>query len=151
MAVDETFEQMMARFTPEQHRIFQGQLREYMQAVVLGQPWVKTWAEESRAQWPDDAAEWVRTRPRSVQKLLVRFPPGCLVRSKPEKRLMVPAPGTVGIVTSYYESGMVSVIQGPDSNVRAQCEADWLEVVVCRQGQYPDDVRRVLGWDASAT
>jgi hypothetical protein len=144
---DETFEQMLARFTPEQHRIFQGQLRERLQAVLLGQPWVADWVNEPRAEWPEHAVEWVRTRPRSVQELLVRFPPGCLVRSVPQKHLMVPAPGTLGIVLSYNEDGTVTVLQSPDSEVRVQCEADWLELAMCRQGQEPADVKRVLGWE----
>lgn len=143
---DETFEQLLARFTPEQHRIFQGQLREYLQALLIGQPWVKDWVSEPRAEWPAHAVEWIRTRPRSVQELLVRFPPGCLVRPVRGRRLLVPAPETLGIVVGYFENGTVSVIQCPDSEVRAQCEADWLELAVCLAGQEPDDVRRVLGW-----
>lgn len=143
---DETFEQLIARFTPKQREIFQGQLRERFEAVLFGQPWVKDWLSNPKSEWPADAVEWIRTRPRSVQELLVRFPPGCLVRAKPEKQLMVPAPGTLGIVLSYYENGGVSVLQGPDSPIRVQCEADWLELAACRAGQEPDDVRRVLGW-----
>lgn len=143
---DETFEQLIARFTPAQRETFQGQLREHFEAMLLGQPWVQDWLMEPRAEWPTHATEWVLTRPRSVQELLVRFPPGCLVRAKPEQHLLVPAPGTFGLVCAYCEDERVWVLQSPNSFVRAQCRADWLELAACRDGQGPEDVRRVLGW-----
>lgn len=57
-----------------------------------------------------EAIKWLRSRPPVIQDLLRRFPPQAKVKTKPGVRLIVPAPGIVGVVNSYFEDGMVSVI-----------------------------------------
>ena len=140
----EDFLAMLARFTPEQRRIFEGQMADRLEAQLLGQPWVGPWLAKPHFLWIDEAKAWVRSRPPSVQALMLRFPPNCHVKAKPEHSLMVPAPGTFGIVASYSEDGSVSVVQSPTAGIRAQCRSEWLELAACRLGQDIEDVRAVL-------
>lgn len=72
---------------------------------------------------------WLRARPLELRPLMIRFPPSCLVRAKLGVRLMVPAPGVVGIVSSYLENGHVTVRESPTSALRAECDPNDLEVV----------------------
>ena len=130
-------------FTPEQRRIYDDQLRERNESMVA-QPWVETWPDKSRVVDVAAVTRWARSRPPVIQELMCRFPPHALVRAKPEKNLMVPAPGTVAIVASYHEDGSVSVIQNPNSQVRCQCDADWIELVTCVEGATVEDIRAML-------
>jgi hypothetical protein len=57
----------------------------------------------------------------------------------------VPAQGTVGVVTSYFEDGTVSVRQNPDSEHRARCEPEWLEVVGYWRGLTPEVMAALIG------
>ncbi len=97
----------------------------------------------------DQTREWIRTRPKSVQDVLRRFPPGCLVKAT--TTLMVPRQGTVGRVVSYFEDGSVSVQQAYEDDdlfhTRGQCETNWLELVGWVDGCGPDDVAAVLDED----
>ncbi len=94
---------------------------------------------------PSKDLEWLRSRPESIKKLMRKFPPACYVIAT--RPLGMPAPGQIGQVMSYFESGLVSV-QGRQSiggvelgfEVRAQCEPEWLEVV----GYYYNKEFRVI-------
>lgn len=116
---------------------------EYFTARLLGQPWVHDWLSSPLE--PDaEAIEWIQGRPGVVQELMILFPPSCLVRSVPSERLHCPAPDTLGIVTSYFETDTICVRQSPDSPIRAECHIDWLEVVAYRQPCTPEWVRNLL-------
>lgn len=52
---------------------------------------------------------WLRARPEPVQKLMREFPPECKVMAREGVELMVPAPGVVGTVTSWFEDGTLGV------------------------------------------
>lgn len=58
---------------------------------------------------PAEAIEWIRSRPESVQRLMIEWPPMCVVKTLPGVILLIPAPGVEGTVTSYYENGTLGV------------------------------------------
>jgi hypothetical protein len=66
------------------------------------------------------AREWIRARPKSVQDLLLRFPPCSVVRIIPssEAHYSIPLRGTYGLVVSYFENGHLGVMQLPDGTDR---------------------------------
>lgn len=94
--------------------------------------WVKPYV------WRKDVVEWFNSRPQIIQDLVLKFPPDCKVRCT--RRLLIPEPGTLGIVCSYTEDGCVSVLS-PERGVRAFCHPDDLEVVSYRKGLTPEDIR----------
>ena len=103
-----------------------------------------SWTKEWQAGAPSaGSADWVRSRPSVIAELMCAFPPMCLVRAT--RPLLCPAPGTTGIVVSYFEDGTLTVVQDPSSGVRTQCQSDWLEVVGYHSGMTPEWVRKVLG------
>lgn len=104
--------------------------------------WVKDWQSEDAIEITPKLIEWMKSRPASVKELMLRFPPHCLVRAN--RSLVCPALGTIGIVFSYLEDGSMMILQDPDSMLRAQCEADWLEVVGYRKGMTLLDVQSIL-------
>lgn len=108
------------------------------------QPWVKKWVSAEYEETPGNVS-WVQTRPRSIQDLMIRFPPNCLVRTFPSKELVIPKPGTLGIVVSYREDGGVTVMQHPDAEIRAVCDPSWLEVVGYFRGITPEAIRKMIG------
>lgn len=110
----------------------------------MTQEWVKDWQAEEVDITPK-LIGWMRSRPDSIKELMLKFPPQCLVRATRELRC--PAPDTVGIVFSYLENGSVTVIQHPQGDTRAQCQAGWLEVVGYRKGLTPNDMRSILEGD----
>lgn len=77
---------------------------------------------------------FLRGLPPAVLEVAERFPPGAIVRAGDGHRLICPAPGKIGLVTSYLENDddTVSVnveggsVVGP---IAAACDPDWLEVV----------------------
>jgi|SRR5690348_11642137 len=78
--------------------------------------------------------EWMRTRPKRVQEMMVRFPPGCIVKAT--RPLVCPAPGTTGQVAVYCErkDGSISLkVLGDDAllggKTLAECDPEWLQVV----------------------
>lgn len=98
-----------------------------------------------------DALEWIRSRPPVIQELMKRFPPSCVVRAT--RDLRTPALGRLGVVASYKESGLVSVVDKevwlglePEGIVplRADCQTDWLEVVEYLGNMTPEWVEKVL-------
>ena len=88
--------------------------------------------------------EWIRSRPESVQALMRRFPPACVVQGT--RSLGIPRPGEYAVVQSYTEDGQLSVIRGGDEavSVRAFCHADWLAVVGYHRGMTRAWVNSVL-------
>lgn len=132
--------------TQKRRRVMFAQLNERMDAMIEGQPWVAEHLAMPATKWSREGLEWMHSRPRVIQELLVRFPPMCLVRSKPGLSLLIPGPGTVGIVLAYSEDGNVAVIQGPESPMRGWCPADEMELAGCVKGLDPDDIRAALGW-----
>lgn len=91
------------------------------------------------------AIEWIRTRPPSVQALMRRFPPGCLVRARARFLLLAPRPGELLPVHSYWEDGRISVCRG---NTVFMCLADWLELARVRNGQDRAWIDRILAGGA---
>ena len=93
------------------------------------QSWVDTWSAQgpTKGDVLGEVAAWVRGRPESVAALMRRFPPSCLVRAT--RPLRCPRPGTVGIVASYNEAGLIGVRQHPDADMNHHCEPNWLEPV----------------------
>ena len=112
------------------------------------QSWIEAWEAGTPTITPD-ALEWMRSRPPSIRALMVRFPPGCLVRGV---GLGLPAPGKVAIVSSYWESEApkrweLGLRPFPTSDFRAMANVLSLTVVGFYQGVSHDVVRRVLGGD----
>ena len=142
------FEKMVARFTPEQRAIYEGQVKERLEAVLGGQPWVHDWLMEPSHPWEDpEASGWVRSRPDNIKALMLRFPPKCLVSTKTGVKLMVPAPGTFGIVMGYYESKnglLLGVVQSPTAEVICQCKEEDMVLMACHEGGTPEDIQKVI-------
>jgi hypothetical protein len=96
---------------------------------------------------PAGLAGWVRSRPRKVQAVMRAFPPHAIVRAN--RRLMCPAPRTVGFVYGYSEqddgSVHVYVLQSPDSQIYAHCLPEELVVVGYDSGVDPEWVERAIG------
>jgi hypothetical protein len=90
-----------------------------------------------------DLRDWLGPLPKSVQILARLWPPGCYVQAHEGKKLIVPAPGIVGEVYSYFENGTLGVVadlpEGFETEtdeqfeegevVAGQCDPDWLEIV----------------------
>ena len=114
----------------------------------MSEEWTKDW-QRGEPEATEEVVQWMSSRPRAVKDIMIRFPPACLVRSKPGCDLMTPEPGATGFVNGYREKGdgtiMLLVVQGPKGRVLAECDPDWLEVVGYRSGQTPDFVRGVIG------
>lgn len=114
--------------------------------MEAGQDWIEEWQEGELALNADSVA-WMRTRPDSVKAIMREFPPSCLVRAKPGKKLLIPAPGVIGVVTSYAEVGEeieISVADHPDSDKWARCKPEWLEVVGYYKGLTLDVTKALL-------
>jgi hypothetical protein len=69
----------------------------------------RTMTEPRDNAFPPEMVEWLRSRPEPVQKLMREFPPECKVMARESVELMVPAPGVVGTVTSWFEDGTLGV------------------------------------------
>lgn len=96
-----------------------------------------------------ETVTWMRTRPNEVKALLRRLPPHCVVRGL--RPLMAPAPGHLGIVVTYRENGMVTVVHHPSERdsiptgyVRGACDPDWLEAVAFSDGLTLEVVAAIL-------
>jgi hypothetical protein len=55
-------------------------------------------------------AEFLRSRPESIQALAREWPPFTVVRAREGEVLLVPAPGVEGTVESYYEGGELGIV-----------------------------------------
>lgn len=93
-------------------------------------------------EWNAETIQWLKSRPQVIKDLIVKFPPDCLVKAT--LSLRTPALGETGMVASYFESGLVSVVVF-GKPIKALCQVDWLEVVEHRQGSTPEDVKKYLG------
>lgn len=117
---------------------------------VPKQSWVDEWQRPPYDLTPE-AVQWMRERPAEQKKIMVLFPPSCIVIAK--RLLRVPAPNTVGIVTSYFEptpahpEGLITVRQSPEANLRACCDAEDLEVIGYWHGLDENAVERILKGD----
>jgi len=114
-----------------------------------GAPWIDDWQNgELIAEDEPDIREWIQSRPESVRKLMLKFPPSCLVKAN--RPLHCPAPDKVGIVTSYTEpdeehsNGQISVRAHPDAVIRFQCDPECLEVVGYWRGLTPEKVQEYM-------
>ena len=115
--------------------------------ALQGQPWIEGWL--AREMNPDEATlEWLRNLPERIRDTVVQFPPSCLVKTVECVNLKCPAPGTVGIVMSYFEAGTLGVVQSPKGIVRAQCMPTDLEAVAYRPPCDPDWMKKVLDGEA---
>ena len=97
----------------------------------MDQEWTKEW-QEGKVEIDEDTVGWMQSRPESVQTVMRKFPPSCLVRARKDKSLHVPAPGVIGVIKSYAETDHgvdLSVADHPDSESWARCRPEWLEVV----------------------
>jgi len=115
------------------------------------QTWVEDYLEKA-VDWTDEeGSAWLRSRPKHVQDMLIRFPLFSLVRAVDTQSLHVPAEGTVGIVVSITEKGngevLPRVVQSPEGRVAAACDPNWLELVAWPPGGSPDDLRQVINGD----
>jgi len=117
----------------------------------IRQDWVIEWMMEGVPPEDGEALVWMRTRPRSLQRAMVQFPPSCVVR--PRVELRIPARGTVGIVAKYIERGdgqiLLGVIQHPLGLVCAECSLEALEAVGYWRGMTPSWVSGVFGWGSA--
>lgn len=87
--------------------------------------------------------EWVLSRPPEIQRLMIDWPPEARVRAKDGAVLMVPAPGLVGKIVSWFEAGNVGVLAplaigvrtpageelGAGEELRGECDPEKLEIV----------------------
>lgn len=121
--------------------------RREVESLLVDQSWIEEW-QAGAPDLPDDAVEWLRSRPACIHALMIEFPPSCIVRAK--LPLCIPSYGTRGIVTSYsepsdeYPHGLISVRQSPTAGVRGQCDPGALIVVGYWRGVTPDVVRKLL-------
>lgn len=137
--------------TGETFEVAEANVIKAMQETVLDRnaapvDWEKAW-QEGGGDIPREALlDFFRTMPPETRALAQRFPPACLVRAREGRLLMCPAPGTVGIVRSYYEGTpeRVTVAAHPESTFFAECHADWIEVVGYRGGFSREDVAGYL-------
>jgi len=109
--------------------------------------WANAW-QEGTMEFDKDSIDWIKSRPENIRDLLIRFPPSCIVRAT--RSLVCPAPGDVGIITSYsepdekYPNGTVSVRASPYACTRAQCDPEWLTVVGYYQGITPEVIKMIF-------
>jgi hypothetical protein len=80
---------------------------------------------EAVEEMDDEAKEWIRSRPDHIKQIMMLFPPGCnVIANRP---LVIPPPGEIRTVVSYFEDGSIGVYD-EDTNCRAQCQPEWLEL-----------------------
>ncbi len=99
-------------------------------------------ADHTKTAEPDDwTIKWIRSCSAEQQKMLLRFPPSCVVKGKVP--LGVPSPGRFGIVVNV-SGKFVYVIDGPEGDIKAECKPNWLEVVGYWKGWTPERVAETL-------
>jgi len=110
-----------------------------MEQLVSKEEVLKAWEEPF--EWDTETVKWLNSRPQVIKDLILRFPLDCKVKGTIPLR--TPAQGEVGIVASYFESGLVAVVV-PGKNIKAQCQPEWLELVECRPGMTVEDIKEKL-------
>lgn len=119
-----------------------------MLPAVIDQSWVAEWTAVVPWERNEEGVLWLQSRPASIQRLMLRFPPMCVVRAT--RPLRIPALGTVGIVATLVEpsernpDGLVGVLQSPDADVRGHCEPSCLEVVGYHRGLTREVISAIL-------
>jgi hypothetical protein len=117
------------------------------------QDWTTEWQSGAHGQELfDELRLWGLTLNDTVRQLSYRFPPNCLVKSKPGKTLLVPQPESIGIGLGVRETQRedggydltVMVSQSPDSGLRAECDPEDLEVVGYWKDFTDDKIRALL-------
>ena len=141
----------MAELEPEVIKTFSDLLKTPDGRRRMLQPagWLEEWLTDPSWEEDPEALEWLKSRPECLHALMVQFPPSCVVEGT--RSLLVPSPGTCGIVSSWTEpdeghpKGMVSVRAYPDAGLRAQCDPDDLQVFGYWKGWTPEKMRELLG------
>lgn len=102
-------------------------------------------------------ADWLRGRDE-IHELMLAWPPGTKVTSREDAPLMIPAPGLVGVVVSWFENGTVGVeapmaatLTSPitgytaeqGQTIRGECDPTRLEILEYDQWT-PEDVQAAL-------
>lgn len=146
-----------------------GETREEARAIILermgdvraeaerSQAWVAVWIVNNDGPCGDEGREeaartmgWIQHLARTPWKraLVLKFPPSCVVRSKPDWTHQIPAKGTCGLVIGFSrsaESEFVDVAPGPNGpRVFGQCPAESLEIVGYHDGWTPERVLKVI-------
>jgi hypothetical protein len=115
--------------------------------MSTNETWITEWTS-GKLPVDEDSKNWIVSRPASIKKLMLRFPPSCVVKARVP--LLIPAPGQVGIVTSYFEpmekypEGLVTVRTQPASDTVAQCDPAQLEVVAFYKGLDSAELSKIL-------
>lgn len=93
--------------------------------------------------------EWLQLLPKSIKKLMLKFPPGCVVTSK--KTLFCPAPNNFAIVSSYLNStgdvlDKYLLVRGDmdRDTARLLCDSNQLEVVGYHRGLTSDVISALI-------
>lgn len=100
---------------------------------------------------PESTIQWiyhVAAGNKKVQKMMIKFPPSCVVMAKPEHILSCPPPGQLGIVVNMGDKEL-KVVQAdvPGTSPKpwaGMCDPAWLKVVGYWKGLTPDVVKSVL-------
>lgn len=106
------------------------------------------WTKEWQAGFiiPDEVKQFIIESEIEIQKIMVRLPPGCIV--KPKRTLL--GPKEFGIVSDYYlpnythQNGKVSVKDYPGSHIKYVVDVDDLEVVGYFKGLDKKRVERII-------
>lgn len=98
---------------------------------------------ENTEQWINRTNKWLVGLPPDIQKLVRRFPPGCLVVAN--RSLQHPAMGSIGIVVGYHENDVVTVQSHPGKTGAGQALAGWFKVVGFRGSCNFEHVISLLG------
>lgn len=114
-----------------------------MESLIVDQTWVGDWGGAPTKEQQDTIVSWLSTKRLggSMRKLLVSFPPFCLVKAT--KTLEVPCPYSVAIVAGYDDEGRLLVRQDPYGEFIPVSPED-LQVVGLWKGLGPRDVERYL-------
>jgi hypothetical protein len=111
--------------------------------------WLEEWTRPLPWERDEESLIWLRSRPECVKKLILRFPPSCVVKGTIP--MHCPAPGGHGIICSYFEpsatckDGSVTVRPGPDAEMRYECRPENLVVVGYWRGLTPEVVAVLMG------
>lgn len=110
--------------------------------------WVTGWTAVVPWDRDEESVDWIRSRPDSVKRLMLLFPPGSVVRFRAEPPC--PSLGRLAIVTSYFEpsvenpEGGLSVRGDPGSETRHPCDLDQVEVVGYFRGLTPEVMSSIM-------
>lgn len=93
-------------------------------------------------EWNEEQVNWLRSRPDSIKKLILQFPPDCKLQGIRE--LITPSrTTTTAVLRSWMEDGRITVAD-PIQGMAGVCEPSWVKVLAYREGCTPEDVKRIL-------